>query len=108
MTNLTFTVEPGEIVALMGLNGAGKTTLMWLALGMLRPQHGSVSVLGHPFESVPAEAWAEVGALIEVPLAYPELTVRQNLHLASLLHRADPRHMREALSAWQLEARPAR
>src|SRR5699024_5735011 len=36
VAGLTFRVEPGEIVALVGLNGAGKTTLMRLAMGMLR------------------------------------------------------------------------
>ena len=45
--NLEFQLQPGRIVALIGLNGAGKTTLMRLALGMLRPQHGTVRLLGH-------------------------------------------------------------
>lgn len=102
VSDLTFTIEPGEIVALIGLNGAGKTTLMRLSLGMLRPQRGSVSVLGHPLDTVPARAWAQVGALIEVPLAYPELTVRQNLHIACLLREADPSRVRESLAAWGL------
>lgn len=103
VSDLTFAIEPGEIVALIGLNGAGKTTLMRLALGMLRPQHGSVSVLGHLLDAVPAGAWAQVGALVEVPLAYPELTVRKNLHIACLLHGADPDRLRESLSDWRLD-----
>lgn len=103
VTDLTFTVEPGEIMALIGLNGAGKTTLMRLALGMLRPQHGSVRVLGHLLDAVTPEAWAQVGALIEVPLAYPELTVRKNLHIACLLHEADPGRVPESLAAWRLD-----
>lgn len=103
VTDLTFAIEPGEIVALIGLNGAGKTTLMRLALGMLRPQQGSVSVLGHLLDAVTPEAWAQVGALIEVPLAYPELTVQKNLHIACLLHEADPRRVKESLSAWRLD-----
>jgi ABC-2 type transport system ATP-binding protein len=103
VTDLTITVEPGEIVALIGLNGAGKTTLMRLALGMLRAQQGVVSVLGHPLDTVPAEAWAQVGALIEVPLAYPELTVRKNLYLACLLREADPGRVTDSLHAWRLD-----
>ena len=96
------TVEPGEVVALIGLNGAGKTTLMRLALGMLRPQAGTVRVLGHPMSELPAARWAQVGALIEVPLAYPELTVRKNLHLAALLHSASPECVRSAIGTWRL------
>lgn len=102
VTDLTFTVEPGEVVALIGLNGAGKTTLMRLALGMLRPQAGMVRVLGYPMSELPAAGWAQVGALIEVPLAYPELTVRKNLHLAALLHGASPECVRRAIGTWRL------
>lgn len=102
VTDLTFAIASGEIVALIGLNGAGKTTLMRLALGMLRPQTGTVRVLGNPLDEVPAPVWAHVGALIEVPLAYPELTVRKNLRLAALLHEAGPECVQDAIEAWRL------
>lgn len=103
VTNLTFAIEPGEIVALVGLNGAGKTTLLRLALGMLRPQQGVVSVHGHPLDALPSQAWAQVGALIEVPLSYPELTVRKNLHIACLVHQADPGRVQDSLTVWRLD-----
>jgi|SRR5690625_3061141 len=102
VAGLTFRVEPGEVVALIGLNGAGKTTLMRLALGMLRPHQGTVRMFGHSLTAVPAQVWAQVGALIEVPLAYPELTVRQNLHIACLLHGGDPRHVDASVQTWGL------
>lgn len=100
--NLTFDVEPGEIVALIGLNGAGKTTLMRLALGMIRPQTGTVRIFGHTLDAVPSASWAKVGALIEVPLAYPELKVKENLRIACLLHGGDPRIVEESVDAWML------
>lgn len=103
VSDLTFEVGPGEIVALIGLNGAGKTTLMRLALGMLRPQQGTVRLFDHLLDAVPAEAWAQVGALIEIPLAYPELTVQQNLHIASLLHGGDPGQVESSVEAWELD-----
>ena len=103
LNDCDFDIEPGEVVALIGLNGAGKTTLMRLALGMLRPQQGMVNALGHPLDAVPTEAWAQVGALVEVPLAYPELTVRKNLHIACLLRHASPDRVRESLNAWRLD-----
>lgn len=102
--DLRFRVDPGEIVALIGLNGAGKTTLMRLALGMLRPQRGVVRLLGQPLESLPNATWAQVGALIEVPPAYPELTVRANLRIACLLHGAASARVAESLEAWKLES----
>ncbi|WP_426516977.1 ABC transporter ATP-binding protein [Diaminobutyricibacter sp. McL0618] len=76
-------VRPGEIHALVGLNGAGKTTLMRLLLGMLRPASGSVTIEGRALAHA---EWAAVGHLVEYPLAYGELTVRQNLALGARLH----------------------
>lgn len=93
-------VGGGQIHALVGLNGAGKSTLMRLALGMLRPSAGIVEIDGRDIRSMPAAAWAEVGHLVEVPLAYPELTVRENLVLGARLHAvsaADARTMVEAI-----------
>jgi len=62
VSDLSFHVEQGEVVALIGLNGAGKTTLMRLALGMLRPQSGEVRVFGRMLGDLPAAGWARVGS----------------------------------------------
>jgi ABC-2 type transport system ATP-binding protein len=80
-------VEHGEIVALVGLNGAGKTTLMGLLLGMLRPDSGSVRIEGTDLHRARPAAWTRVGHLVDAPLAYPELTVRQTLELNAALRR---------------------
>lgn len=80
-------VNRGEIYALLGLNGAGKTTLIRMLLGMIRPTTGRVSVFGAPIRSGKWSYWSRVGYLVETPAAYPELTVRENLHLASRLRR---------------------
>jgi ABC-2 type transport system ATP-binding protein len=81
--DVDITVRPGEIHALVGLNGAGKSTLMRLLLGMLRPASGSVTIEGRDLAHAD---WAAVGHLVEYPLAYGELTVRQNLALGARLH----------------------
>lgn len=80
------TIAPGEIHAIVGLNGAGKTTLMRLALGMLRPQSGTVRIDGIEIADAPASVWARVGQLVEHPLAYAELDGRSNLIVAARLH----------------------
>lgn len=100
--DLAFRVEPGEVAALVGLNGAGKTTLMRLALGMLRPQRGLVRLFGQPLAALPPVAWAQVGALVETPAAYPELTVRENLRIACRLRGCDSGRVAEALEDWWL------
>lgn len=100
---LDLSIAPTEIVALVGLNGAGKTTLMRLALGMLRPHDGEVRVLDHRLATIPDKVWRGVGHLVEAPLAYPELTVRENVRLAGLLQGADPRSVAASLTEWKLE-----
>ncbi|MCV2392979.1 ABC transporter ATP-binding protein [Actinotalea sp. M2MS4P-6] len=90
LDGVDLTLEPGEIHALVGLNGAGKTTLMRIALGMLRADAGSVRLdVGagpvNPLGAPPA-TWRRVGHLIETPFAYPELTVRETVRCAALLH----------------------
>jgi ABC-2 type transport system ATP-binding protein len=83
---LNLRVAEGEIYAFLGLNGAGKTTTMRLLLGMIKSTHGSASVLGKRVRLGSREPWAEVGYLVEIPHAYPELTVSENLEVARRLH----------------------
>lgn len=83
---LDLEVLAGEVHAVVGLNGAGKTTLFRLLLGMLRPDRGSATVLGASATDAPRELWRRVGHLVAGPLAYPELTVRENLAAAARLH----------------------
>ncbi|MFI6541139.1 ABC transporter ATP-binding protein [Nonomuraea sp. NPDC050547] len=80
-------VRAGQTYALLGLNGAGKTTLIRMLLGMITPTAGSARVLGAAVTAGQRSAWARTGYLVEAPAAYPELTVRENLHLYARLRR---------------------
>lgn len=88
-------IRSGSIHALVGMNGAGKTTLMRILLGMLPAGGGAASLFGIPVGALPAARWREVGQLIETPAIYPELTARENITAAALLHGMD----REAVAA---------
>lgn len=79
-------VEQGEIYGFIGLNGAGKTTTIRALLGMIHPSAGSVQVLGQAVGPNGRGPWRRVGHLVEVPAAYPELTVRENLEIARRMH----------------------
>jgi ABC-2 type transport system ATP-binding protein len=88
--NLSLRVAEGEIYAFLGLNGAGKTTTLRLLLGMIKPTHGSATVLGKRVQLGSREPWAQVGYLVEIPHAYPELTTHENLEVARRLHPGTP------------------
>src|SRR5438876_8897535 len=54
--NLSFAVQPGEIVGLVGADGAGKTTTLRAITGMLRPSAGTVRIVGFDIERAPVTA----------------------------------------------------
>jgi ABC-2 type transport system ATP-binding protein len=83
---LSLRVAEGEIYAFLGLNGAGKTTTIRMLLGMIKPTRGSATVLGKRVRIGSREPWDQVGYLVEMPHAYPELTVVENLEVARRLH----------------------
>jgi ABC-2 type transport system ATP-binding protein len=78
-------VGRGEIYGFLGLNGAGKTTTIRALLGMIRPSAGSVQVLGQPVGPNGRGPWRQVGHMVERPVAYSELSVRENLEVARRL-----------------------
>jgi ABC-2 type transport system ATP-binding protein len=92
VSDLSLRVAEGEIYAFLGLNGAGKTTTIRMLLGMIKPVLGNVRVLGTTVRLGSRQPWAQVGYMVEDPRAYPELTIRENLEAARLLHPGTPRH----------------
>ncbi|MGD0709425.1 MAG: ABC transporter ATP-binding protein [Anaerolineaceae bacterium] len=84
--HLSLRVAEGEIYAFLGLNGAGKTTTIRMLLGMIKPTTGSAYVLQKRVQLGSREPWESVGYLVEIPHAYPELTVYENLEVARRLH----------------------
>lgn len=88
--HLDLTVRPGGVHALVGLNGAGKTTLMRLLLGMLRPDRGTVTILGDRVGGDAAGPWGRVGHTLDSGFGYPELTVVENARCAALLRGLRP------------------
>jgi len=88
--NLSLRVAEGEIYAFLGLNGAGKTTTIRMLLGMIRPTSGTATVLQTRVRLGSRQPWDRVGYLVEIPHAYPELSVYENLEAARRLHPGTP------------------
>jgi ribose transport system ATP-binding protein len=81
LKQITFNVEPGEIVALAGENGAGKSTLFKILTGQLRPDRGAILVDGQNLDHLDTKIARELGiGIVPQELApYPELAVYENL-----------------------------
>ncbi|MBR6022012.1 MAG: ABC transporter ATP-binding protein [Kiritimatiellae bacterium] len=79
LTHVSFRVDPGEIVALLGPNGSGKTTLLRILAGALAPSDGIVRVAGHDADRAPIALRRSVGYLPDRPGLPPEMRVRDYL-----------------------------
>ena len=86
LRDLSFTVQEGTMLAVLGPNGSGKTTLLRMLATLLRPHAGSVRVLD---AEVPRDGWrvrGRLGLLAHEPLLYRDLTARENLTFHARLH----------------------
>ncbi len=88
-------VEEGEVRGLLGPNGAGKTTLLRLLFGLVRPDAGSVELLGRRSEPGESPALDGVAGFVEDPSFYPYMSGRANLEVLAELD-GDEAHERVA------------
>jgi ABC-2 type transport system ATP-binding protein len=77
--DLSFSVQPGEVLGFLGANGAGKSTTMRMIAGFVAPTSGEASVCGHDIEREPVAAKACLGYLPEGAPSYGEMTVAEFL-----------------------------
>ncbi len=96
LTDVSFAVEPGEAVGLIGRNGSGKTTLLKIVSGIIKPSDGRVAVGGR------------IGSLLELGAGFhPEFTGRENVYLngsiLGLKREVIRRHMAEIEAFSELE-----
>ncbi|NOX76652.1 MAG: ABC transporter ATP-binding protein [Gammaproteobacteria bacterium] len=81
LDDVSFDIVPGQVSGLIGPDGAGKTTLMRLACGLLRPESGTVHVLGLDAVAEPQAVQSAVGYMPQRFGLYEDLSVQENLDL---------------------------
>ena len=87
--DVSFEVNEGEVVSLIGANGAGKTTILRTLSGLVRPSAGKIQFLGKEIQKLPAEKIV-AGGLSQVPEGrhvFPGLTVMENLEMGAFLKK---------------------
>jgi len=97
--DISFEVDEGEIVALIGANGAGKTTTLRGVAGAMVPRRGRIVFAGKEVTGLPAHrrALAGIALVPEGRRVFPALTVRENLEMGGFKLRRDAKRMREQL-----------
>lgn len=83
--DLSFQVEPGEVLGFLGPNGAGKSTTMKMITGFLTPDAGRISVYGHDVSQEPLQVKRLIGYLPEGAPSYEEMTVADFLRFIARL-----------------------
>jgi len=107
LKEVSFHVEPGEIIGLLGPNGAGKTTMMKILTGYLQPTSGTAAVDGLDVVIQALDVQQRIGYLPETAPLYPELSVQSYLKLIADLRQVpdeeQPLRLSDAIRATGLE-----
>jgi putative ABC transport system ATP-binding protein len=105
LRGVSLTVEAGEVVAVTGPSGCGKSTLLHAAAGIVRPQAGSVRLLGHDLTALDETARTrlrrrQIGIVLQFGQLVPDLSVLENVALPLLLDGNERAASYTAATAW--------
>ncbi|MCS4487163.1 ABC transporter ATP-binding protein EcsA [Staphylococcus americanisciuri] len=87
--NVTFALEPGEIVGLIGLNGAGKSTTIKHILGLLTPTAGKMSISGIDINEDVHAYRKHLSYIPESPVIYETLTLKEHIYMTAMAYGID-------------------
>ena len=100
---VSFSVNEGEIVSIVGSNGAGKSTIMWTLAGVVPPSGGRILIKGNPIPSKPHEIGARGLALVrERRRLFSALTVKENLVMGAYRRKDEESVQAEMERCFQL------
>jgi ABC-2 type transport system ATP-binding protein len=105
ITNLTMSIEKGEVMGFLGANGAGKTTTLRCLVGLLRPTTGSVAINGRDPVNQHDQVMPDVGYLPGELRLYNELTGRQHLSLLANIQKVSTNRSDELCERFGLSQR---
>ena len=87
VSELSFSIRPGEVVGLVGPNGAGKTTTLRCLSGIIPPTRGAVRVAGHDLAREPIAAKQQLAFFTDEPRLFDYLTVWQHLNFVARIYQ---------------------
>lgn len=105
LQDVSFSIEKGELVGLIGLNGAGKSTTIKHIIGIMQPKSGTIRLNGRTFEE-DIDAYRSAFSYIpETPVLYEELTLREHLELTAMAYGLDQEKFEQRSAALLKEFR---
>ncbi len=87
VSELSFAVQPGQVMGLVGPNGAGKTTTLRCLAGIIPPTHGNIRICGHELARDPVAAKQQLAFFTDEPRLFEYLTVDQHLAFTARIYR---------------------
>jgi len=84
--HISFEVKQAEVFGFLGPNGAGKTTTIRILTGIIKPDEGTATIMGHDIEREPLQAKQIMGIVPEMSNAYIDLSAWNNLMLIGELY----------------------
>ncbi len=87
VSDISFSINRGEVLGFLGPNGAGKSTTMKMLSGNLAPSYGEITINGYDLLTQPKQAKAHIGYLPEQPPLYKELTVKEFLYFCAQINQ---------------------
>ena len=86
LKDVSFTVESGKLVGLIGLNGAGKSTTINEIIGLLTPYSGEINIDGLTLRANPREYRQQIVYIPKTPSLYEELTLREHIETVAMAY----------------------
>ncbi|MCR2821071.1 ABC transporter ATP-binding protein [Lederbergia panacisoli] len=86
LKDVSFSVEAGQIIGLIGLNGAGKSTTIKHIIGLMEERSGSIAINGLTLKDQPEEYRKQLSFVPETPILYEELTLDEHLKLSAMAY----------------------
>lgn len=87
VNDLSFRVQPGEVMGLVGPNGAGKTSTLRCLAGIIPPTRGTVQICGHDLAKEPIAAKKQLAFFTDEPRLFDYLTVQQHLNFVARIYQ---------------------
>lgn len=97
VSDVSFTLDRGEVLGFLGPNGAGKSTVMKMITGFLAPTAGQIRVLGHDVDEEPLSVKAAIGYLPEGAPAYADMTPQSFLEFIAEIRGLSNKQKQEAV-----------